>query len=130
LGKINEYYTKLAQEGKVSGVDADNWEAQMQAILNHKYSLEVDENGNPMIHGIQTNPDGTTKDFVVPFSQVVDGTWRPYTKQQVAGKNGIVDNILNTLGKRKGYDRNGNVIITSQVWDEQAKNGANQQIDI
>ena len=33
LAKLNESYVKMAQEGKISGVDADNWEAQMESII-------------------------------------------------------------------------------------------------
>lgn len=130
IAKRHEEYMKAAQEGKISGVDRDNWEAEMQKLLKSNYRLDIDENGNPMIHGIKKLSDGSEIPFSIPFSQVVDGSWRYFDKQQLAGKNGLIDKALQNLGKRKVDERTGNIITTSQVWDETREKAAQDHTDI
>ena len=129
LAKLNESYVKMAQEGKISGVDADNWEAQMEAIIKDKnFSIELDENGSPMIVGIQKNTDGKEEIFKVKYSDVVNGQWRPYQKVDIVGKGGIIDSILNNLGSYEEIKNKGLITITSQLWNPKVEEATKAQI--
>lgn len=129
LAKLNEDYVKMAQEGKISGVDADNWEAQMEAIIKDKnFNIELDENGSPMIVGLQKNTDGKEEIFKVKYSDVVNGQWRPYQKVDIVGKGGIIDSILNNLGSYEEIKNKGLVTITSQLWNNKVEEATKAQI--
>ena len=128
LAKLNESYVKMAQEGKISGVDADNWEAQMESIIKDKnFTIELDKNGSPMIVGISKNEDGTESPFRIKYSDVVNGSWRPYERQDV-GK--IAKEVLGNLGSYKELQSKGLYDIKSQLWNDTIEKGAMGQISM
>lgn len=131
LAEINKNYTDMVNKGLVSGVDADNWEAQMESILKDKnFKLTLDENSSPVIIGIQKNTDGTEKPFSVKYSQIVDGSWRPYQKQNLLGDKGIVTNIVKNLGSYSERKQDGLFTIDSTLWNDRVKEGALSQINL
>lgn len=120
IGKRFSESMKMAQEGKMSGVDSDTWDAEMQAIAKDmNYQIVVGSNGSPEVVGLKTLQDGSQEPFRIKFSDIVNGTWRPYQKQQVAGKGGLIDNVLLNLGKKTYDTRTGVLITTNQQWDKE-----------
>lgn len=130
IGKRFSESMKMAQEGKMSGVDSDTWDAEMQAIAKDmNYQIVVGSNGSPEVIGLKTLQDGSQEPFRIKFSDIVNGTWRPYQKQQVAGKGGLVDNILFNLGKKTVDNRTGVLITTNQQWDKEREMASKGHID-
>ena len=137
LAKLNESYVKMAQEGKISGVDADSWEAEMEAIIKDKnFAIELDKNGSPMIVGLKKDSSdplmvedgkGGFKRFEVKYSDVVNGSWRPYERQDI-GK--ITKEILGNLGSYKELKSKGLYDIKSQLWNDTIEKGAKGQISM
>lgn len=129
LAKLNESYMDMVNKGEMSGVDADNFEAQMQSILKDKnFTLELDENNSPVMVGVQKNSDGTETPYRIKYSEIVDGTWRPYRKQEMFGDKGIVSNVLGNLGSYEEMKSKGLYTIKSTLWNEKVETGAKSQI--
>lgn len=130
IREIFETYTTMAQEGKISGVDANTWEAEMQSILKDKnYRIVIGKNGSPELVGLKTLEDGSQEPFNIKFSDIVNKSWRPYRRQDIAGKEGLVGNILNRLGAETTVDRNGALIVTNQKWDTKREKASQGYID-
>lgn len=120
IGKLFEESMKMAQEGRMSGVDSDTWDAEIQAIVKDmNYQIVKGSNGSPEVIGLKTLQDGSQEPFRVKFLDIINRTWRPYQKQQIAGKGGLVDNMLLNLGKKTYDTRTGVLITTNQQWDKE-----------
>lgn len=129
MGKRFQDYVKMAQEGKVSTVEGNNWEASSQAMLkDFNYRLTLDDNLNVRAVGMKQNTDGGTEPFEMNFLDLMNGDVRPYERQEIRGKGGLVDNILMNLGKKKVDSRSGVLITTSQNWDDIREKATNGQI--
>lgn len=130
IGQRFQESMKMAQEGKMSGVDSDSWDAEMQAISKDmNYRVTIGENGSPEIVGVKTLMDGSQEPFSIRYSDIVNGTWRPYRKQDIAGKGGLVNNVLDRLGAETTVDRNGALIVTNQKWDAKREKASQGYID-
>lgn len=129
FAKLNADYVKMANEGKVSGVDKE-WENIMQSIIMKKnVSFRTDKDDNLVYLGFYEGEDGEQIPFEIKQSDMINGTFRPYQKQQIAGKGGLIDGILHTLGKMKKDEITGYTITTNQIWDKERETATNIQID-
>lgn len=122
FGKKFSEYQKAVQEGKVSGASKDFEDIVQEAILNKNVALRMVD-GNLVYTGLKDDGNGGKEPFVVPYQDLMDGSFSYYQKQQLRGEGGIVDNILNDLGTitREGAD--GYYNISTQAWDDGKENG-------
>lgn len=125
LAKRNAEYMDMTAKGEMSGVDKDTWEAQNYALAGKNFSVDLDENFNPVLKGITNiGTDGEESTFEIPYSQMVNGDWRPYRRQELVGKTGLVNTVLGSLGTyEEERARNGN-IVTSKLWSDKLAQGA------
>lgn len=116
-------YQKLVSEGKISDVESENFEAEMESLIkNYDGAFELDERYSPSILGIKPNGEP----FEVSYTDFVNGNWSPYLKQD---PNGIVKDTLGLLGKRKKDRVTGDYIRTDQKWDETRAEAASGYVD-
>lgn len=125
LAKRNAEYMDMVNKGEMSGVDKDTWEAQNYALLGKNFAVDLDENFNPVIKGITNIGDeGQESTFEIPYSRMVNGDWRPYKRQELVGKSGLVNTVLGSLGTyEEERAKNGN-IVTSKLWTPTLASGA------
>lgn len=110
-------YQKAVSEGRVSGASKDFEDIVQEAIVNKNVALRM-QDGNLVYTGIKTNDKGQKEPFVIPYQDLMDGSFGYYEKQQVSGKGGLVDNILSDLGKITREGSQGYYNITTQAWDD------------
>ena len=108
-----EAYQKAATEGKVSGASKDFEDIVQEAILNKNVALRLVD-GNLVYTGLKNGKEP----FTVPYQDLMDGSFSWYEKQQVSGKGGLVDNVLNDLGTITKENEQGYYKITTQAWDD------------
>lgn len=127
LGTLFESYQKATQEGKVSGA-SKHFEDIMQSIFMDKnVAIRYDDNNNLVLTGL-TPADaqkyglsvkgGNGEPFVVPFQDVMDGSFSWYEKQQISGKDGLVSNIVNDLGQITVEGVDGMFKTSTQEWKD------------
>lgn len=119
-------YQKAAQEGRVSGASQDFEDIVQEAMVNKNVALRMVD-GNLVYTGMKDGKDGTREPFIIPYQDLMDGSFSYYEKQQLRGEGGIVDNILNDLGTITREGANGYFNITTQAWDDQKEDGIHSQ---
>lgn len=113
LSKLFQDYQTAASEGKVSGASKDFEDAMQAGFKDYNVAMRY-RNGNLVFTGL--SEDG--KVFNIPKQDILDGSFNWIEKQQVDGKGGLVDGILNNLGTVTTETQSGYNKITKQVWDE------------
>lgn len=113
LGVLFEGYQKASREGKVSGASKDFEDAMQSGFKDMNVALRF-KDGNLVYTGL--TKDG--KVINIPQQDIMDGSFAWIEKQQIDGKGGLVDNILNNLGTITKEGQNGYYKITTQAWDE------------
>jgi hypothetical protein len=89
------------------------------------FAIDLDENYNPIVRGV-VNMDGEGEEspFEIPYNKMVNGDWRPYRRQELVGKTGLIPTVLGSLGTyEEEKTKNGN-IITSKLWTPELATGA------
>lgn len=111
-------YQKAVTEGKVSGASKQFEDIIQKAVVEKNAALRY-RDGNLVY---TTIVDG--KPEIIPYQDLMDGSFSWYEKQQVSGKNGIVDNVLNNLGTITKEGTDGYYKITTQAWDDKIHGAA------
>lgn len=124
--ELNEQFVKLGSEGKISGVDKDNWEATMQSLNMKDFKMENDANGSPIFKGIKTNSDGTKEPYELRYSDIVNGNFRPYMRQDIGG---LTSGVVKGLGSHESLMQKGLLTIKSQLWNPVVEEAAKGQIE-
>lgn len=116
---IYNNYKKAVAEGRVSGA-SKNFESIMQSSMEGKnVALRVID-GNLVYTGIDTEG----KPFRVPSQDIMDESFGWIEKQDLNGKEGIVQTIVKDLGKVTEDKITGYKKTTTQGWDEKLHGGA------
>lgn len=111
-------YQKAVQEGRVSGASKEYEDIVQEAILNKNLAIRIDEAGNLVYTGLKNGEDGSQEPFNIPFQDMMDGSFSWFEKQQISGKGGLVDNVLNDLGTITKESTNGYYKLSEQAWDD------------
>lgn len=125
---IHEEYQKMVDKGEMSGVDFDTWEAENYAIQAKNFALGFDENDNPIVEGVKTLNDGTAEPFSIPYSKMMDGSWRPYRRVDLLGNQGIVTSVLNSLGSYESQTDKGLKTIKTKLWTDELDKGTRDRL--
>lgn len=121
-------YQKMVDEGKMSGVDYNTWEKEMYAIDGKQFKIDFDKNDNPLVVGIKTLDDGTEEPFSIEYSKIMDDTWRPYSRTELLGKNGLITSVLDSLGSYEEQKQKGLYKTTSKLWTDTLSKGAKDRL--
>lgn len=124
---LNELYTKKAQDGTMSGVDKDHWEAIMQSINLKNFKIRNDENGSPILIGIKENSDGSKEPYTLKYSEIINGDFAPYNKQNVGS---LATSIVKGLGTHEELIDKGLITTKSQLWNPVVESSAKSQIKV
>lgn len=111
-------YQKAVSEGRVSGASKDFENIVQEALQNKNYALRY-RDGNL----VYVFPNVNGKQEIIPYQDLMDGSFGYYEKQQISGPKGIVDNILSDLGSVTNKTDKGMYKITEQLWDEGKEDG-------
>lgn len=130
LAKRNAEYEDMVSKGLMSGVDKKTWEAQNYALLGRNFDIDLDSNYNPVVKGITNLGEDPTAEqpFEIPYNQMVNGDWRAYKRQELAGKGGLIPTVLDSLGTYEEEKRANGNIINAKLWTPKLATGAEQLI--
>jgi len=128
-GKLNADYVARAAKGDIADIDADEWEGNMDMVHQNNMRVTYDDNDNIIYKGKRKNDDGTEEEVAIPNSALIDGNYYARSPVPLVGKGGLVDDVLQQLGKRTYDNVTGYLTTSSQVWDSTAQRGTSAAID-
>lgn len=133
VNDMTDRFAKLFEEYKnktnISGVDAD-WQNKIQSVLvDNKFEIVPDKNGNPLIKGIFKNKKGEDELFEVNYQELMDGSFRSYDRQEIRGKGGLVEKVLTNLGSYEEIKEKGLITTTSKLWNDNIEKAVEVHLD-
>lgn len=106
-------YQKAVSEGRVSGASKDFENIIQEALVNKNIALRYID-GNLAYTGLKNGKEP----FVIPYQDLMDGSFSWFEKQDIDGKGGIVDNISDSLGTITRQSDKGYYKISTQAWSD------------
>lgn len=118
FAKQFESYKDAVAKGIVSGASKKYEQIVQKALLENNAALRYRD--GQLVY--TTVVDGEPQ--IIPYQDIMDGSFSWFQKQQISGKDGLVDSILNDLGSVTRKDANGYYNITTKAWDDGAEGGS------